>query len=560
MPIRKKVHISDISWGNTPSGSLAGQGSYLGLNSSGRLVLTEAGSSITTPGSSTDNAIVRFNGTGGSTIQNSAVTIDDSGILSASAITTALLTVDKITGKDIDGTSGTFSGTVSGSSVTGHLVSGSTGTFHEAIVTRLSASSIHIGTNDDGADRQITFGDSGTGKTVIGVDNSLNEFVINRNVQAIPTSQASAGPDFTIQLGEVNIGNGNSLRIGGEASATDGTDRVISFNHSTNPSAIGIDDSQDAFCITVGGNTFGNTNTMEIHSNGEMQYNGKVQIDGNGASWGGGSYGGTNALGVFHGGSDGNNGIMITRGDTSTADGDLLGGIGFDSVDGNSPSSVLEAAAFIAAYAAEDHSSGDKGGDLVFGTTTINDDDDTASHEWMRITDTGNVGIGTNDPKNPLDIYEMGGLILGYTMLNNNDGATNGLYQMTTGYVVPNANWKITFTAPKSGKVEIQFLGYLASAAAGNDYVYLGLSDNSTYNSLGNQYQREICEPDEDDNLMLTTSWYLTGLTAGTSYTYYIGTKGTSTAHYWKWGGTNSDENPPIIIRAISLPNTIHTD
>ena len=172
----------------------------------------------------------------------------------------------------------------------------------------------------------------------------------------------------------------------------------------------------------------------------------------------------------------------------------------------------------------------------------------------------GLVGIGTTSPKVPLDVYEMGGLILGYTMLDNGGAAGNAAYTITTSYVVPTVNWKTIFKAPASGKVEIQFLGYLASAAAGNNYVYLGLSDNSTYNSLGSQYEKQIFEPDEDDNIMLPCSWYLTGLTPGTTYTYYVGTKGTATGHYWYYGGTNTGENPPIIIRAVSLPNTVTTD
>ena len=103
----------------------------------------------------------------------------------------------------------------------------------------------------------------------------------------------------------------------------------------------------------------------------------------------------TNKLQVSHTAADGDNGLMIVREDTSTADGDLLGGIGFDSTDGNVPSSVLESSAFIAAYAAEDQGTGDKGADLVFGATKIDDNDDTVSHEYMRITDTGVVSIGT---------------------------------------------------------------------------------------------------------------------------------------------------------------------
>ena len=100
--MRNRVQISDINWGNLQTGSAAGNGSYLAIDEKGNVIITDL---VTTPGSSTDNAIVRFNGTGGSSIQDSAVTIDDSGILSASAITTALLTVDRIAGKDIDATS-----------------------------------------------------------------------------------------------------------------------------------------------------------------------------------------------------------------------------------------------------------------------------------------------------------------------------------------------------------------------------------------------------------------------------------------------------------------------
>jgi len=96
--------------------------------------------------------------------------------------------------------------------------------------------------------------------------------------------------------------------------------------------------------------------------------------------------------------ADGKQGILITRNDTSTADTNLLGAIGFDSSDGNIPSKVTEASAGIAAYAAEDHSTGDKGGDLVFFTSPINQNDDTDALERMRIDSEGKIGIGTNDP------------------------------------------------------------------------------------------------------------------------------------------------------------------
>ena len=269
-----------------------------------------------------------------------------------------------------------------------------------------------------------------------------------------------------------------------------------------------------------------------------------------------------NTVQISHAGADGNNGLLIVREDASTSAADLLGGIGFDSTDGNVPSSVTEASAFIAAYAAEAHATTDKGADLVFGTSAIDDNDDTASHERMRITDAGNVGIGTNDPKLPLDVLEMGGLICGYTALNGNNGATDTQYNLTTSYAVPNTHWRITFCVPKSGNVEIQLSTY--ARTDGTAYLYMGLSTAASYSQLASKHENLVWESDEDDDSIITPSWLLTGLTPGSFLTYWIGAKsnpafGTSGARL-DWGGTNSDYRQHTIIRAVSVPNTIYTD
>jgi hypothetical protein len=150
------------------------------------------------------------------------------------------------------------------------------------------------------------------------------------------------------------------------------------------------------------------------------------------------------------------------------------------------------------------------------------------------------------------------GEILGYTMLDNDGASGNAQYILTTSYVVPTSNWKIVFTAPLSGKVEIQFSCLLWTTATG--YVYLGLSDNASYSVLHAKHERQVAEPDEDDDATIFHSWYLTGLTAGTTYTYYIGTKGSNTSQSWLWGGTSANYAAPLIIRAFSLPSTIVTD
>lgn len=50
-------------------------------------LLVDSTSGVVGPGSSTDNAVARFNGMTGQTIQNSLVTISDAGLLTAPSIT-----------------------------------------------------------------------------------------------------------------------------------------------------------------------------------------------------------------------------------------------------------------------------------------------------------------------------------------------------------------------------------------------------------------------------------------------------------------------------------------
>lgn len=119
------------------------------------------------------------------------------------------------------------------------------------------------------------------------------------------------------------------------------------------------------------------TGFVQIHEPGASTVKAIIAADTGKVAIGSGTT--SNQLTVNHTGADGSNGIIVLREDTSTADGDLLGGIGFDSTDGNVPSSILEASAFIASIATEDHGTGDKGGNLKFGVSLIDEDDDTVS-------------------------------------------------------------------------------------------------------------------------------------------------------------------------------------
>jgi hypothetical protein len=174
----------------------------------------------------------------------------------------------------------------------------------------------------------------------------------------------------------------------------------------------------------------------------------------------------------------------------------------------------------------------------------------------------GVMGIGTDDPKVPLDIYEMGGLVIGYTALDNGGATGNARIEVGTSYAVPNSNWRITFQVPKSGKVEIQLSVYARSTAT--DYLYLGLSNSDTYSTIGSEHENLVWESDEDDDSVITPSWLLTGLSPGAFLTYYIGAKalnGYATSGIaLDYGGTNANYRQHAIIRAVAVPNTIHTD
>ena len=148
------------------------------------------------------------------------------------------------------------------------------------------------------------------------------------------------------------------------------------------------------------------------------------------------------------------------------------------------------------------------------------------------------------------------GQILGYTAIGI-DSADDS-YAITTGFVVTDSSHKLTFTAPTSGNVEI-FTSIFADH--GNTRaLYLGLSDNSTYNTVDDTHEHEVLTSDETDEQQLNHQWVITGLTAGTQYTYWLGAKGQQAGTVvLRWGGNSSGEYAPFIMKAIALPTGIYT-
>jgi len=253
--------------------------------------------------------------------------------------------------------------------------------------------------NSGAGDPQLAFALSGTKKFTLGVDDTdgdkfkLGTTAVSTNtvltIDMATGGQVGFGTTSPAEAMEIETGYATTtLQLSN--TAADGDPQLAFALSGTKKFTMGVDDG-DSDKFKIGTTAIGTNTRLTINAAGAVGIATSSPV---------------NRVQIDHAGSNGDDGLLVIRADSSTVDGDLLGGIGFDSTDGNVPSSITEAAAFIAAYAAENHGTGDKGGDLVFGTTTIDDNDDTTSHEWMRILDSGKVGIGTASPATTLHVKD----------------------------------------------------------------------------------------------------------------------------------------------------------
>ena len=143
------------------------------------------------------------------------------------------------------------------------------------------------------------------------------------------------------------------------------------------------------------------------------------------------------------------------------------------------------------------------------------------------------------------------GTILGYRMIGEEAG--HGSYTLTTSFAVPDSDMNVKFVAPPSGKVEIEVQIHRNSSSS-NKFLYFGLSDNATYNSIGNTYEQVNSYADETDDFVTTHKWVVGDLTAGTAYQYWLGAKISSTTAFLNWGGTGSNRFCDFIMKATALP------
>jgi hypothetical protein len=164
---------------------------------------------------------------------------------------------------------------------------------------------------------------------------------------------------------------------------------------------------------------------------------------------------------------------------------------------------------------------------------------------------------GTITALSALSASQSTGMILGYTAIGID--ATTASYDVTDAFVTINSGAKVTFVAPLSGNVEI-FASVFDDASAGRQ-LFLGLSDNATYNTVNVTHEHEVWQghSTNTEEFQINHTWVITGLTAGTSYTYWIGAKAShDSVHVLRWGGDATAEHQPFIIKATSLPSTIY--
>ena len=162
------------------------------------------------------------------------------------------------------------------------------------------------------------------------------------------------------------------------------------------------------------------------------------------------------------------------------------------------------------------------------------------------------------------DMYA--GMILGYSRISNTGSGTfDAVISLTSSMTVlqttNGTNVGVTFVAPPSGNVEIIFTCYLYTSSTS---VGFALSDNALFNEIDpdHTYDMGTYKMDETDYNTISVSWGVTGLTAGTSYTYYIaGDELSGSTATISHGDSRGSGNhfPPITVKAVALPAAITT-
>tara|TARA_R100000008_G_scaffold56472_1_gene34767 strand:- start:1792 stop:4002 length:2211 start_codon:yes stop_codon:yes gene_type:complete len=162
---------------------------------------------------------------------------------------------------------------------------------------------------------------------------------------------------------------------------------------------------------------------------------------------------------------------------------------------------------------------------------------------------------------------DIPGAVLGYFVgaSGNNDQIQQTTTSQTPTYAVSGSSKSfVTFTAPPGGNVLLT--AQIVVDVNSGDYAVMALSTNgsswSTYSDPLDgtsvyESKQIICLADESDIQQHVVEWTLTGLTPGTSYSFYLGLAiyNVGDSATFRWSGAY----PPLIMKAIALPENIGT-
>ena len=183
------------------------------------------------------------------------------------------------------------------------------------------------------------------------------------------------------------------------------------------------------------------------------------------------------------------------------------------------------------------------GGDIMFVLDEANDKITlNATNHVLGLADGTEFSVANSS---------FAGMILGYRMIG--EDAAHDAYTLTTSMVVPDAAMTVRFIAPPSGSVEVMVQVFFDGAS--NRVCNFGLSDNATYNSLGDSYEQATGQVDESDTHVHQHYWTITGLTAGSTYNYWFGAS--ANGGTLNWGGTGAGRYCDFIMKVTALPTAV---